>query len=389
VSVRTVPEASAKRILHRLREQEGAMTELLQRLALAESPSLEPRSHAPTLAILSEELESLDFAVRRVPGNDSGDHLEAEPRRERGGGPRQLLLGHLDTVWPLGTVEGMPVKLERGRLSGPGVYDMKGGLVQMLFALRALAELGIEPSVRAVVFINSDEEIGSPGSAEHISRLARTVVRAYVLEPSFGGAGKLKTARKGVGRFRLRIKGEASHAGLSPEKGVSAILEASHQIQRLFELNDPERGVTVNVGTIDGGLSPNVIAPEVVADVDVRALREEDARMVERAILALEPFQDGITIEVEGGFGRPPLEPTARNRTLWEAARRAADELEIPLEQATVGGASDGNITSAHTATLDGLGPVGEGAHASHEYVSVSQMPERAALLALLVMMPG
>jgi glutamate carboxypeptidase len=283
----------------------------------------------------------------------------------------------------------MPVKLERGRLSGPGVYDMKGGLVQMLFALRALAELGFEPSVRAVVFVNSDEEIGSPGSAEHISRLARTVARAYVLEPSFGPAGKLKTARKGVARFKLRIKGEASHAGLSPEKGVSAILEASHQIQRLFELNDPERGVTVNVGTIDGGLRPNVIAPEVVADVDARALREEDARRVEQAILALAPFQDGITIEVEGGFGRPPLEPTERNRALWEAARRAAAELEISLEQATVGGASDGNITSAYTATLDGLGPVGEGAHASHEYVSVSQMPERAALLALLVMMPG
>jgi glutamate carboxypeptidase len=384
-----VQEASAKRILHRLREQEGAMAELLQRLALAESPSLAPRSHTRALEILTEELESLDFAVRRVPGSDAGDHLEAEPRRESGGGPRQLLLGHLDTVWPVGTLEGMPVKLERDRLSGPGVYDMKGGLVQMLFALRALAELGVEPSVRAVVFVNSDEEIGSPGSAEHISRLARTVVRAYVLEPSFGPAGKLKTARKGVGRFELRIKGEASHAGLSPEKGVSAILEASHQIQRLFELNDPDRGVTVNVGTIDGGLGPNVIAPEVVANVDARALREEDARRVEQAILALSPTQEGITIEVEGGFGRPPLEPTQRNRALWEAARRAASELEIPLEQATVGGASDGNITSAHTATLDGLGPVGEGAHASHEYVSVSQMPERAALLALLVMMPG
>ncbi|MGZ8701825.1 MAG: M20 family metallopeptidase [Gaiellaceae bacterium] len=384
-----VQEATAKRILDRLREQEGEMAELLQRLALAESPSLAPRAQARALAILSEELESLDFAVKRIPGRDVGDHLEAEPARASEGRSRQLLLGHLDTVWPLGTVEQMPVKLEQGRLSGPGVYDMKGGLVQMLFALRALAELGLAPSVRAVVFVNSDEEIGSPGSAEHISRLARAAVRAYVLEPSFGAAGRLKTARKGVARFRLRIKGEASHAGLSPEKGVSAILEASHQIQRLFDLNDPERGVTVNVGTIDGGLRPNVIAPEVVADVDARALREEDARKVEQAILALAPVQEGIRIEVEGGFGRPPLEPTERNRALWEAARRAAAELGIPLEQATVGGASDGNITSNYTATLDGLGPVGEGAHAAHEYVSVSQMPERAALLALLVMMPA
>jgi glutamate carboxypeptidase len=283
----------------------------------------------------------------------------------------------------------MPVKVEDDRLSGPGVYDMKGGLVQLLFALRTLAELGLEPSVRPVVFINSDEEIGSRSSAEHIRRLAQTAVRAYVLEPSFGLAGKLKTARKGAGLFRLKIKGTASHAGLNPEEGVSAILEASHQIQRLFELNDPERGITVNVGTIDGGLRPNVVAPEVVAEIDVRALRETDARSVEEAILALAPVQDGISLEVEGGFGRPPLEPTKRNRALWEAARVAAAQLDIPLGETTVGGASDGNITSTYTATLDGLGPVGEGAHAAHEYVSLSQMPERAALLALLIMMPG
>ena len=384
-----VDEPGAKGILHRLREQEGAMADLLQRLAHAESPSLAPQAQAGALAILTGELESLGFAVERVRGGDHGDHLRAQAAGASDGTPRQLLLGHLDTVWPVGTVERMPVKLEDGRLSGPGVYDMKGGLVQMLFALRALAEAGLEPSVRPVVFINSDEEIGSPSSAAHIARIARVVVRAYVLEPSFGPAGKLKTARKGVGRFRLRIVGEASHAGLDPEQGVSAILEASHQIQRLFELNDPGRGVTVNVGTIDGGLRPNVVAPEVIADVDARAPREEDARRLEEAIRALAPTQPGITIAVEGGFGRPPLEPTERNQALWEAARRAADDLGIPLEQAAVGGASDGNITSAHTATLDGLGPVGEGAHAEHEYVSLSQMPERAALLALLVMMPA
>jgi glutamate carboxypeptidase len=386
--VSTLQEATAKRILHRLREHEGAMAELLQRLALAESPSLDPQAQARALAILGSELESLGFDVRRVPG-ERGDHLEAESSRESADEARQLLLGHLDTVWPVGTIERMPVKLEGGRLSGPGVYDMKGGLVQMLFALRVLAECGFEPDVRPVVFINSDEKVGSPGSVDHIRRLARSAVRAFVLEPSFGTAGKLKTARKGVARFRLRIKGEASHAGLSPEKGVSAILEASHQIQRLFELNDPDRGVTVNVGTIDGGLRPNVIAPEVVADVEARALRDEDAHGIEQAILALAPVQEGITIEVEGGFGRPPLEPTERNRALWEAAKTAASELDIPLEEATVGGASDGNITSAYTATLDGLGPVGEGAHAPHEYVSLAQMPERAALLALLVMTPA
>jgi len=381
-------QRSATAILARLRECEEAMAGLLARLALAESPSLEPAAQRRAAEILAEELTGLGFGVERLAGGRSGDHLLAE----RGGGderPRQLLIGHLDTVWPVGTVDRMPVRIEGGRITGPGVYDMKGGLVQMLFALRALRDLGLEPEARPVVFVNSDEEVGSPSSAEQIGLLARTAVRAFVLEPSFGPFGKLKTARKGVGRFTLRIKGRASHAGLDPEQGVSAVLEASHQIQRLFELNDRERGVTVNVGTIDGGLRPNVVAPEVTAEVDARVLRDEDARLVEAAILALEPVQEGITIEVEGGFGRPPLERTPRNRELWEAAQKAADALGIPIDEATVGGASDGNLTSRHTATLDGLGPVGEGAHAPDEYVSLSQMPERAALLAPLVMMPA
>ena len=380
--------SSAPAILARLRECEQAMAGLLARLALAESPSLEPAAQRQAAEILSEELAALGFGVERLAGGSSGDHLLAE-RGGADGGPRQLLLGHLDTVWPVGTVDRMPVRVEGGRITGPGVYDMKGGLVQMLFALRVLRDLGLEPEARPVVFVNSDEEIGSPSSAERIGQLARSAVRAFVLEPSFGPFGKLKTARKGVGRFTLHIKGRASHAGLDPEQGVSAVLEASHQIQRLFELNDRERGVTVNVGTIDGGLRPNVVAPEVTAEVDARVLRDEDARLVEAAILALEPVGEGITIEIEGGFGRPPLERTPRNRELWEAAQDAAGALGIPLDEATVGGASDGNLTSRHTATLDGLGPVGEGAHAPDEYVSLSQMPERAALLALLVMLPA
>jgi glutamate carboxypeptidase len=381
-------QSSATAILARLRGREDEMAALLARLARAESPSLEPESQRESAAILTEELAALGYRVARVAGGSSGDHLLAE-RGERDDTPRQLLLGHLDTVWPVGTVERMPVKVEGGRITGPGVYDMKGGLVQMLFALGALRDLGLEPAAEPVVFVNSDEEVGSPSSAEEIGRLARSAVRAFVLEPSFGPFGKLKTARKGVGRFTLRIKGRASHAGLDPEQGVSAVLEASHQIQRLFELNDRDRGITVNVGTIDGGLRPNVVAPEVTAEIDARVLHDEDARSVEAAILSLEPVHEGISIEVEGRFGRPPLERTPRNRDLWEAARGAAGALGIPLDEATVGGASDGNITSRYTATLDGLGPVGEGAHSPDEYVSLSQMPERAALLALLVMMPA
>jgi glutamate carboxypeptidase len=279
----------------------------------------------------------------------------------------------------------MPVREEGGRLHGPGTYDMKAGLVQMLFALRALREHGLEPISPVALLINTDEEIGSPESREHIEHLARSASRAFVLEPSFGPAGSLKTARKGAGEFVVTVRGRASHAGIDPGEGVSAILELSHQIQRLFALNDPERGVTVNVGTIDGGLRPNVVAPRAAAMVDVRVRTREDAERVEAAIRRLEPVQEGASIAIEGGFRRPPLERTARNRALWEAARAAAKTLGIPLEEAAVGGASDGNFTSRYAATLDGLGGVGDGAHAAHEHVLVARLPERAALLATLL----
>jgi glutamate carboxypeptidase len=381
--------AEATALLSWLRDREPEMAALLERLALEESPSLEPQSQRGPFEILAGELRSLGFAVQQVPGREVGDHLQAERAGGSPDAPRQLLLGHMDTVWPRGTLETMPVRVAGGRLSGPGVYDMKGGLVQMLFALRALGERGLAPEVRPVVFVNTDEEIGSRESGEHIRALAREVVRAMVLEPSFGPSGKLKTARKGVGRFTVRIKGIASHAGINPEQGASAILEASHQVQRLFALNDADRGITVNVGTIDGGLRPNVVAPEVTAAVDARVTTDEDALEVERSILGLTPTEEGIEIEVEGRFGRQPLERTERNRAMWEAARSAAGELGLPLDEAAVGGASDGNITSLYTATLDGLGPVGEGAHAPHEYVSLARMPERAALLSLLLMLPA
>ena len=364
------------------------MSALLERLVLAESPSLEPAAQSAAFAILADAFTELGFEVTRVDGRSAGDHLHAAPAETDPDAAYQLLLGHMDTVWPSGTLNEMPVRAYDDRITGPGAYDMKGGLVQMIFALGALRDEGLEPPLRPVVFINSDEEIGSGESGPHIRRLAQGAARAFVLEPSFGSAGKLKTARKGVGRFTLRIKGRASHAGLSPEEGISAILEASHQIQRLFALNDHQRGVTVNVGTIDGGLHANVIAPEVTAVIDARVPTARDAAVVERAIRGLTPVQDGVSLEIEGGFGRPPLEPTPRNRALWRAAEAAAETLGMEIDEAAVGGASDGNTTSLFTATLDGLGPVGDGAHALNEYVLVSQMPERAALLAVLLMEP-
>lgn len=378
----------AREVLGYLRDHRRAMVELLERLALAESPTADPAAQDEVLNILSEALIGLDFAVRRVTGRESGGHLYARPARAEGGAPAQLLIGHCDTVWPLGTVERMPVEVVDGVVRGPGVYDMKAGLAQALFALRALRDLGLEPAVTPVVFINSDEEAGSRESGRHIRRLARAAERAFVMEPSLGPSGKLKTARKGVGRFSVVVEGQAAHAGLDPEGGASAILELSYLVQALFALNEPARGITVNVGTIDGGLRPNVVAPRCTAQVDVRVPTREDALRVEREILSLEPFTPGVKLRISGRIGRPPMERTPRNRRLWEAARRLGDEIGLDLQEATAGGGSDGNTTSLYTATLDGLGGVGDGAHARHEFVYVDGMIERCALLALLLMEP-
>ncbi len=364
------------------------MVDFLRRLALAESPSAEPESQGPVLDILSEALVELGYVARRGSGRRSGGHLYARPPGREPHGPMQLLLGHCDTVWPLGTLEEMPVEVEDGVVKGPGVYDMKGGLVQMVHALQALRALGLEPPVTPVVFVNSDEEVGSLDSRRHIRRLARVVDRAFVLEPSLGSKGKLKTARKGVGRFSFFIEGKAAHAGLGPEGGASAILELSYLIQALHALNDPQQGTTVNVGVVEGGLSPNVVAPKSRALVDVRVPTPEEARRVKEALLGLGPAMPGVTLRVEGGIGRPPMEHTPRNQALWETAERLGEKIGAELEEGMAGGASDGNITSRFVATLDGLGAVGGGAHARHEFVYVDKMIERAALLALLLMEP-
>lgn len=376
------------RLLALLRERQEEMAALLCTLAEAESPSREPAAQVAMLELLTRELDARGYAAEILPGQDVGPHLLGYPGDSRPPPGFQLILGHLDTVWPLGTLERMPVLRRDDRLHGPGVFDMKGGLVQTLFALDALAELELEPVSPPLILVCSDEEIGSPDSRTHSIRLARDAARAFVVEPSFGQDGALKTARKGVGRFDLRIHGQASHAGIEPEKGVSAILELSRQVQRLFELNDRERGITVNVGTIDGGLGANVIAPEAVARVEARVPDAADAERIERQILSLEAVEPGIRIEVSGGFGRPPLERTPRNRQLWEAAQAAGARLGIDLDEAAVGGASDGNLASAHTAVLDGMGAVGDGAHAPEEHVIVPRMPERAALLAAMLLEP-
>ncbi len=362
--------------------------ELLRRLVLLESPSDVPAAQEEILALLVAEFKAVDFQVEQVPGERSGGYLIARSDPSAGIA-NQLVLGHCDTVWPLGTLDHLPVEVEGGRMTGPGVYDMKAGLTQIIFALRALREVGAAPPLRLIVFVNTDEEIGSRESKDRIRSLARDADRAFVLEPSLGPTGKLKTARKGVGRFTLTIKGRAAHAGLEPEAGASAILELSHLIQQLFALNDRDRGITVNVGMIDGGLRPNVVAPESTAVVDVRVLRQDDVAYIEEAIHRLRPSTPGVEIEVDGRIGRPPLERNDRNRALWTLAQECANALGIQLDEGTAGGGSDGNHTSLYTATLDGLGAVGDGAHAEHEYIEIDPTLERTALLALLLASPA
>ena len=261
-------------------EHRQAMIDLLTRLVLAESPSTKAEAQQEVLATLYGALNALDYRVRIVPGRQSGGHLYARPKNRERGRPYQLLLGHCDTVWPLGALKDMPLESHDGRMTGPGIYDMKAGLVQMIWSLRALRDLKIPLVATPVVVINSDEEIGSRESSATIHRLARRALRAFVMEPSLGQSGQLKTRRKGVGRFTLTVKGRAAHAGLDPESGASAILELSYQIQKLFALNDLEQGITINVGQIDGGLQPNVIAPISKAVVDVRVPTQADATRI-------------------------------------------------------------------------------------------------------------
>lgn len=375
----------AHRILQHLSHQRHEMVALLADLVAAESPSDAPETQAGPIGILYEQFDRLGYRVRHTPGERTGGTLVARhPAAD--GRPQQLLLGHCDTVWPVGALADMPLVVENDVLRGPGSYDMKAGLVQGLFALRALQELGLEPALAPVFLVNTDEEIGSFESRPAIEALARESARALILEPSAGPDGALKTGRKGVGGFEVVVRGRASHAGLEPEKGVSAILGMAEVVQKLAALNDYPRGVSVNVGVIGGGLRSNVVAPECRAEVDVRALTAADAERLAAAIRELSLSLPGATLEISGGFERGPLEPTPRNSALWELAREAGAELGLSLTSVTVGGASDGNLTSAFTATLDGLGPVGDGAHARHEHVIISKMVERAALLAALLL---
>jgi len=375
-------------IVRYLQEQAPEMTAFLKQLTEAESPSTVKNSQEEVMSLLAKVLADIDYHSQRRPGQKTGGFLYAKPRQRKPGQPVQLLLGHCDTVWPLDTLQSMPVEVEEEKMRGPGVYDMKGGLTQLLFALRCIQELSLRCPVTPLVLINSDEEIGSHESTATIRRLAKIADRALVLEPSLGLSGKIKTARKGVGRFTVTVQGKAAHAGLDPTKGVSSIVVLSHTIQELFAMNDPSRGISVNVGMVSGGVRPNVVAPESTAVVDVRVPTQQDADEITRRIHDLQSAHPEAKLTIKGHIGRQPMEVTPRNAQLWEVAQSAGEALGIPLEHGMAGGGSDANTTSQYTATLDGLGAVGDGAHATHEFVYLDKMVERTALLTLLLVAP-
>ncbi len=376
------------KILNLVRQYKDEALEFLEILTRCESPSTEPLTQIFIREQIADVLNDLDYACIRIPGIDSGGMLYARPRNRKRDQYHQMIIGHYDTVWPVGTIEEMPFKIEGSVVRGPGVYDMKAGITQAVIALKTIRQLDLKPRVTPVVFFNSDEEIGSHESSRYIHRLAMLMNRVFVLEPSLGPAGKLKTTRKGVGRYKITVKGKAAHAGLDPQAGASAILELSHVIQKLFSLNDIDKGISVNVGTVDGGLRANVVAPYSQAIVDVRTRTQEDSLQIENVIYALTPDTPGTTLEIEGRIGRPALELTPRNQALWKLSQHLAEQIGLRLEQGQAGGGSDGNTTSLYTATLDGLGAVGDGAHAEHEHIDIDKTLERAALLTLLLLAP-
>ncbi|MBV9678890.1 MAG: M20 family metallopeptidase [Acidobacteriaceae bacterium] len=325
-----------------------------------------------------------DIAIaRRFKSKHFGNHLRLEfklPGRRKEG---QILgLGHSDTVWPMGTLRHMPFRQSKGRLWGPGVLDMKAGLAFFITAARVLRELDIPVNRKIVLLVVSDEEVGSPTSRQVTEEEAKRSKAVLVLEPGTGLTGKLKTARKGIGHYVISIEGRAAHAGVDFENGISAILEAAQQIEKISSITNTERGITVNPGVINGGTRSNVVAAEVRIEVDARAVTLRDAETVDRKLKALRPVDKRCKVRVEGGLNRPPMERTKAIAELFKQAQEIGTKLGLTLEESSTGGGSDGNFTAAlGVPTLDGLGSVGEGAHATNESILVDRIADRVALL--------
>jgi glutamate carboxypeptidase len=367
-------------------ERKDAITETIRQLVEIESPSDNKPAVDQLGALLAGRFEKIGGHAKFHRVADFGDHLQVDFPGPRNGKP-VLLLGHIDTVYPMGTLATMPCRIADGRLWGPGALDMKSGIALILHAIEALRAWHNDSLPRPVtVLLVSDEEVGSDSSRPITESLARKSAAVLVLEPSYGIKGALKTARKGVGEYHIKITGKAAHSGLDFDKGESAIVELARQITAISKLVDLKRGLTLNVGLVSGGTRTNVIPAQATAALDVRVARMKDAAVIDRRLKALKPFNRKCKLEITGGVNRPPMERSAGVAELYKKASEIAKELDWKLEEASVGGGSDGNFTaSLRIPTLDGLGGVGEGAHATHESAIISELPRRAMLLAELI----
>jgi glutamate carboxypeptidase len=358
----------------------------LREMVLSESPSDDPGSITRFAQLIEDHVHDI-ARVRLRKGGSYGPHIQCRfdlPGKRKQG--QILALGHSDTVYPMGTLVRMPFREKDGRLWGPGVFDMKGGIAFFVYAMRALKELDIACKRSVLLQLNSDEEIGSPSSRPLTELEARRSVAVLVLEPSAGAEGKVKTGRKGVGDYTVTVRGKAAHAGLDFAAGANAIVELARQIETIAGFTELDRGLTVNPGIISGGTRTNVVAEMAQVEVDFRISRSEDANRLEKKFQKLKPFDKRCSITVSGGLNRPPLERTREVVGLFRKARALAAEIGVDLGETSVGGGSDGNLTAAlGVPTLDGIGAVGDGAHTPAEYILVNRIADRTALLARIV----
>ena len=374
-------------ILDMMRSRREEWLGALAILVEHESPSRDKASLDPLARKLAARFEAIGGTVEVVANPEGGDHVRARFFDDGIGSKPALVIGHYDTVWPLGTLAGMPFRVEGDKAFGPGVFDMKASLIEVEFAIDGLRRSQNRRPPRPVeILITSDEEIGSPTSRRLIEEIAGGSEYVLVLEPPLPD-GSLKTARKGVGHFVMEVEGKPAHAGVEPRKGSSAIQELAHQILFLHALTDYDAGTSVNVGVIEGGTTTNVVAARASARVDVRATTLEQAAVIEDAIRQARSYTPGTRLKVHGGFNRPPMERTEHVERLFDQARTIGRTIGLELGEGSTGGGSDGNFTAAlGLPTLDGLGISGSGAHAAHEQIDLDSLPERTALLAALLM---
>lgn len=375
-------------LLQHFESRQNAILDLIRQLVERETPSHHAGPLHEIASFVGAQLGALGGKVEVFPHENAGSNLVARFFKDafEPGASQLLIVGHLDTVWPFETLARIPFRVsEEGTAHGPGIFDMKAGVAITIEALRTIVERGLDTKRPVTVLLTCDEEVGSRTSRTLIEDEARRSAAALVLEPPLPG-GVVKTGRKGVGVYRVGVKGRAAHAGLDPEKGINAIVELAHQSLALTSLNDFPRGTTVSVCVVHGGTTSNVIPAKASADVDVRFWEPKEGERIDKAIRSLQPVIRGAEVEIGGGINRPPMPRSERNLELYEHARKLAGELGTELGEDVVGGGSDGNFIAAlGVPTLDGLGVDGLGAHAEHEHIIVADIPRRAALLTRLI----